>query len=57
MAGQRKLTGYVNPVDVLKRIGVDGTTVTKVVITHLHCRPGTGSGPRVSQGLLPRRAA
>ena len=36
MAGQRKLTGYVNPVDVLKRIGVDGSNVTKVVITHLH---------------------
>jgi glyoxylase-like metal-dependent hydrolase (beta-lactamase superfamily II) len=36
MAGQRKLKGYVNPVDALKRIGVDGSNVTKVVITHMH---------------------
>jgi glyoxylase-like metal-dependent hydrolase (beta-lactamase superfamily II) len=36
MAGQRKLRGYVNPVDVLRRIGVDGSNVTKVIITHMH---------------------
>lgn len=35
-AAQRKLAGYVNPVDVLARIGVTGDTVTKVVITHMH---------------------
>jgi len=36
LAAQRKLKGYVNPVEVLERIGVDGTNVTKVVITHIH---------------------
>jgi glyoxylase-like metal-dependent hydrolase (beta-lactamase superfamily II) len=35
-AGEKKLRGYVNPVDVLKRIGVDAGNVTKVVITHMH---------------------
>lgn len=36
LAGQRKLTGYVNPVDVLARIGVNATNVTKVIISHMH---------------------
>lgn len=36
LAGERKLTGYVNPVDVVKRVGVDASNVTKVVITHMH---------------------
>jgi glyoxylase-like metal-dependent hydrolase (beta-lactamase superfamily II) len=36
LAAQRKLTGYVNPVDVLARIGVKGPDVTKVVISHMH---------------------
>lgn len=35
-AADRKLTNYVNPVDVLKRIGVDGSNVTRVVVTHMH---------------------
>ena len=36
VAAQRKLKGYVNPVDVLARIGVNGTNVNKVIITHIH---------------------
>src|SRR5262249_14489197 len=35
-ADERKLRGYVNPVEVVKRIGVDGSNVTKVVISHMH---------------------
>jgi len=33
---KRKLKGYVNPVDVLARIGVNASNVTKVIITHIH---------------------
>ncbi len=33
---QRKLKGFVNPVDALARIGVNGSNVKKVVITHIH---------------------
>jgi glyoxylase-like metal-dependent hydrolase (beta-lactamase superfamily II) len=36
LATARKLSGYVNPVDVLARIGANGSNVTKVVITHIH---------------------
>ncbi len=36
MAAAMKLKGYVNPVDVLARIGADESKVTKVVITHIH---------------------
>ena len=36
LAGQRKLKGYVNPVDVLARMGVNGTNVNKVILTHIH---------------------
>jgi glyoxylase-like metal-dependent hydrolase (beta-lactamase superfamily II) len=35
-AGEKKLKGYVNPIDVLKRIGVDGSNVNKIIITHMH---------------------
>ncbi len=35
-AAKRKLRNYVDPVDALKRIGVDGSNVHKVVITHMH---------------------
>jgi len=35
-AKKRKLKEYVNPVDVLTRIGVNGTNVKKVIITHVH---------------------
>jgi glyoxylase-like metal-dependent hydrolase (beta-lactamase superfamily II) len=36
VAADRKLKGYVNPVDVAARIGVKPNDVTKVVITHMH---------------------
>ena len=36
VAADRKLKGYVNPIDVAARIGVQPTDVTKVVITHMH---------------------
>ncbi len=36
VAADRKLKGYVNPVDVAARIGVKTNDVTKVVITHMH---------------------
>jgi glyoxylase-like metal-dependent hydrolase (beta-lactamase superfamily II) len=36
LAAQRKLRNYVNPVEVLTRIGGDATNVTKVILTHMH---------------------
>ncbi len=33
---KRKLKGYVNPVEALARIGVDGSNVKRVIITHIH---------------------
>ncbi|HYS92895.1 MAG TPA: N-acyl homoserine lactonase family protein [Candidatus Acidoferrales bacterium] len=36
VAADRKLKGYVNPIDVAARIGVKPDDVTKVVITHMH---------------------
>lgn len=36
LATQRKLKGFVNPVDVLARIGANAESVKKVVITHIH---------------------
>lgn len=35
-ARQRKLETYVNPVEVLARIGVNGSNVRKVIMTHMH---------------------
>jgi glyoxylase-like metal-dependent hydrolase (beta-lactamase superfamily II) len=35
-AAKRKLKGYVNPVDMLARIGVNASNVAKVIITHIH---------------------
>ncbi len=35
-AKQRNLKPYVNPVEVLARIGVNGSNVKKVVMTHMH---------------------
>ena len=32
----RKIPGYVDPVEVLSRLNVNATNVTKVVITHMH---------------------
>jgi len=36
LASERKLKDFVNPVDLLARIGADKTNVKKVFITHLH---------------------
>lgn len=36
MAAQKKLKDYVNPVEVLARIGADRSNVARVVITHIH---------------------
>jgi glyoxylase-like metal-dependent hydrolase (beta-lactamase superfamily II) len=36
LAAERKLKGYINPVKALERIGVNGSNVTKVIITHIH---------------------
>ena len=36
LAAERKLRNYVNPVEVLARIGADATNVTKVILTHMH---------------------
>ena len=36
LAGERKLANFVNPVDLLARVGADKTNVKKVFITHLH---------------------
>jgi glyoxylase-like metal-dependent hydrolase (beta-lactamase superfamily II) len=33
---KRNLKGYVNPVEALARIGVDGSNVKRVIITHIH---------------------
>lgn len=35
-AKKRKLRNYVNPVDVLRRIGADESNVNTVIITHMH---------------------
>lgn len=36
LAAARRLGGYVNPLQALARIGVDGASVTRVVVTHMH---------------------
>ncbi len=36
LAAERKLRNYVNPAEVLTRIGADATNVTKVILTHMH---------------------
>ena len=35
-AAARKIPGYVNPVELLARLGVNGSNVSKIVITHMH---------------------
>jgi glyoxylase-like metal-dependent hydrolase (beta-lactamase superfamily II) len=35
-AEKKKLKGYINPVEVLARIGVNGSNVSKVIVTHIH---------------------
>jgi glyoxylase-like metal-dependent hydrolase (beta-lactamase superfamily II) len=36
LAQERRINNFVDPVQVLERIGADGTTVKKVILTHLH---------------------
>ena len=36
LAKARQIPGYVNPVEVLARIGVEASEVKKVIITHVH---------------------
>lgn len=36
LARERNLAGYVNPVEVLARIGANASNVKKVIITHIH---------------------
>ena len=36
LAKEKHLKGYVNPVDVLAQIGVTGSNVSKVILTHIH---------------------
>jgi glyoxylase-like metal-dependent hydrolase (beta-lactamase superfamily II) len=36
LARERGLEGFVSPVDVLARIGLNASTVTRVIITHMH---------------------
>jgi glyoxylase-like metal-dependent hydrolase (beta-lactamase superfamily II) len=36
LAAQRNLLGYLNPADILRRIGVDSARVEHLVITHIH---------------------
>jgi len=36
LAAERELDGYVNPADVLSRIGVEADEVRHVIITHMH---------------------
>ncbi len=35
-ARERKVIGYVNPVEALARIGANGSNVSKVILTHMH---------------------
>ena len=43
LAQQMQLQGYVNPVRVLARIGVEASRVKKVVITHIHFDHANGA--------------
>jgi glyoxylase-like metal-dependent hydrolase (beta-lactamase superfamily II) len=36
LAEERKISGYVNPVDVLRRIGIEASEVKKIILTHIH---------------------
>lgn len=36
LANERKLKNFVNPVDVLTRIGANANNIRKVIITHMH---------------------
>jgi len=36
MASQRQLSRYVNPVEILARMGINGDNVSTVILTHIH---------------------
>jgi glyoxylase-like metal-dependent hydrolase (beta-lactamase superfamily II) len=36
LAKERQISGYVNPVDVLSRIGIEASHIKKVVVTHIN---------------------
>ncbi len=36
LAAERQLAGYINPAEVLKRIGIDAGKVKHLVVTHIH---------------------
>jgi glyoxylase-like metal-dependent hydrolase (beta-lactamase superfamily II) len=36
LAGEAQISGYVNPLEVLARMGIDGSKVKRVVATHVH---------------------
>lgn len=36
LAQERKISGYVNPVEVLRRIGIEAGEVNKILLTHIH---------------------
>jgi glyoxylase-like metal-dependent hydrolase (beta-lactamase superfamily II) len=42
LAGERNLSGYVNPVEVLARIGVRADEVAHLILTHLHWDHSSG---------------
>jgi glyoxylase-like metal-dependent hydrolase (beta-lactamase superfamily II) len=43
LAQQMQLQGYVNPVQVLARIGIEASRVQRVVITHIHFDHANGT--------------
>jgi glyoxylase-like metal-dependent hydrolase (beta-lactamase superfamily II) len=43
LARERKLAGYISPVEVLSRIDVDANEVRRVIITHLHWDHANGA--------------
>jgi len=44
LAGEKKLAGYVNPVEVLSRIGVKAEEVRHLILTHIHWDHSSGVG-------------
>lgn len=36
LAEERKISGYVNPVEVLRRMGIEASEVKKIILTHIH---------------------
>ncbi len=36
LAEKRKISGYVSPVEVLRRIGIEASEIKKIILTHIH---------------------